>query len=107
MRLDSVAVSLTNFGLKRIVPMHFQIISLTDDKKKIVSKAQKIKFSMMDFSRHLQIWSYLLEKSMMENFIFCAVETPTSSPYSMLITSLAVHYVSALLDIVFSGLTKY
>ena len=34
MRLDSVAVSITNFGLKRIVPMHFQMISLTDDKKK-------------------------------------------------------------------------
>ena len=33
MRLDSVAVSLTNFVLKRIVPMHFQMISLTDDKQ--------------------------------------------------------------------------
>ena len=42
--------------------------------------AQKMKFSIKDFSRKcdqirsfLGIWSHLLEKSLMENFIFCAV----------------------------------
>ena len=42
--------------------------------------AQKMKFFIKDyFSKcdqihsFLQIWSYLLKKSLMENFIFCAV----------------------------------
>ena len=42
--------------------------------------AQKMKLSIKDFSskcnqirRFLRIWSHLLEKSLMENFIFCAV----------------------------------
>ena len=43
--------------------------------------AQKMKFSITDFfSKYerirsfLRIWSHLLKKSLMENFIFCAVE---------------------------------
>ena len=42
---------------------------------------QKIKFSIEDFfskcdqiRRNLRIWSHLLKKSVMESFIFCAVE---------------------------------
>ena len=42
--------------------------------------AQKMKFSITDFfskgeqiRRFLRIWSHLLKKSVMENFIFCAV----------------------------------
>ena len=42
--------------------------------------AQKIKFSTTDFSSKcyqihsfLRIWSHLLKKSLMENFIFCAL----------------------------------
>ena len=43
--------------------------------------AQKMKFSIKDFSSKcdqirssfLRIWPHLLEKSLMENFIFCAV----------------------------------
>ena len=42
--------------------------------------AQKLKFSIKDFfsnceqiRKFLQIWSHLLKKSLMENFIFCAV----------------------------------
>ena len=42
--------------------------------------AQKMKFSIEDFSSKcdqirskLRIWSHLLKKSLMENFIFCAV----------------------------------
>ena len=44
--------------------------------------AQKMKFSIKDFSsqcdqirRKLRIWSHSLEKSLMENFIFCAVNS--------------------------------
>ena len=43
--------------------------------------AQKMKFSSKDFfskcdqiRSFLQIWSHLLKKSLMENFIFCVVE---------------------------------
>ena len=43
---------------------------------------QKMKFSIKDFfskcaqiHRKLRIWSHLLEKSLMENFIFCAVSS--------------------------------
>ena len=42
--------------------------------------AQKLKFSIKDFyskcdqiRRKLRIWSHLLKKSLMKNFIFCAV----------------------------------
>ena len=52
--------------------------------------AQKMKFSVKDFfskcdqiRRKLRIWSHLLKKSLMENFIFCAVYI---SQYSVLIT---------------------
>ena len=45
-----------------------------------ISATQKMKFSIRDsFSkcnqirRKLRIWSHLLKKSLMENFIFCAV----------------------------------
>ena len=44
------------------------------------STAQKIKFAIKDFfskcdqiRKKLRIWSHLLKKSLMENFIFCAV----------------------------------
>ena len=53
-------------------------------KKKLFSTllhtGQEMKFSIKDFSskcdqihRKLLIWLHLLEKSLMENFIFCAV----------------------------------
>ena len=44
------------------------------------STAQKMKFSIKGFfskydqiRRKLRIWSHLLKKSLMENFVFCAV----------------------------------
>ena len=47
---------------------------------KSMDTAQKMKFSIKDFSSKcdqtccfLRIWPHLLEKSLMENFIFCAV----------------------------------
>ena len=46
--------------------------------------AQNMKFSIKDFfskcdqiRRFLRIWSHLLKKSLMENFMFCAVCWPT------------------------------
>ena len=46
----------------------------------VVYTAQKMKFSIKDFlskcdqiRRKLRIWSYLLKKFLMENFIFSAV----------------------------------
>ena len=46
----------------------------------MVDTAQKIKFSIKDFfskcdhiRRKLRIWSHILKKSLMGNFIFCAV----------------------------------
>ena len=45
--------------------------------------AQKLKFSIKDFlskcdqiHSFLRIWSYLVKKILMENFIFCAVSVP-------------------------------
>ena len=60
--------------------------------------AQKMKFSIKDFfskydqiRRKLWIWSHLLNKSLMENFIFCAVLPPTIilTSFGTLIT---IHY---------------
>ena len=46
-----------------------------------INTAQKMKFSIKDFfskcdqiRRKLRIWSHLLKKSLMQNFIFCAVK---------------------------------
>ena len=46
--------------------------------------AQKMKFSIMDFfskcdqiRRKLRIWSHLLKKSVIENFVFCTVSAKT------------------------------
>ena len=41
----------------------------------LVNTAQKMKFSINDFfSKCDRIWSHLLKKSIMENFIFCVVK---------------------------------
>ena len=55
---------------------------MTDVLKEVSAKtAQKMKFSIKDLfskcnqiSRKLRIWSHLPKKSLMENFIFCAVQ---------------------------------
>ena len=62
------------------------MISLIGEKETNLPKkgyprtAQKMKFSIKDFfskcdqiCSFLRIWSHLLKKSLMENFIFCAV----------------------------------
>ena len=55
-------------------------VGLLWEKDNPVHTAQKMKFSIKDFfrkcdqiRRKLRIWSPLLKKSLMENFIFCAV----------------------------------
>ena len=40
-----------------------------------IHTAQEMKFSIKDFFSKLRIWSHLLKKSLMENFIFCAVSS--------------------------------
>ena len=57
-----------------------------------------MKFSIIDFyskydqiHRKLRIWSHLLKKSLMENFIFCAVSVLTKS-FSVAELSLLKHY---------------
>ena len=59
-------------------PIAFWIISNT---------AQKMKFSIKDFFSRcdqirsfLRIWLQLLKKSLMENFILCAVKIPSIPP---------------------------
>ena len=57
------------------------MVSLTDPTSyEAFYTAQKMKFSTTDFfsicdqmHRKLRIWSHLLKKSVMRNFIFCAV----------------------------------
>ena len=46
--------------------------TILNKKEQIPSTAQKMKFSIKDLK--LQIWSYLRKKSLMENFISCAVK---------------------------------
>ena len=55
--------------------IQFELLTVTS-----ILALQKMKFSIKDFSskceqvlRKLRIWSHLLKKSLMENFIFCAV----------------------------------
>ena len=50
--------------------------------------AQKMKFSIKDFfstcdqiRRKRRIWSHLLKKSLMKNFIFCAVNADTRNSF--------------------------
>ena len=63
-----------------------------------VTTAQKMKFSFQDFFKkcdqiRLRIWSHLLKKSWMENFIFCAVQT-TSEHKSLWVTTSRIARVS-------------
>ena len=62
-------------------------------RKKYTSLHKKFKFSIKDFFSKcdqiryfLWIWSHLLKKSLMENFIFCAVRPYTIICQSMQIT---------------------
>ena len=45
----------------------------------MINTAQKMKFSITDFFSKLRIWSYLLKKSLLENFIFCVIACPRAN----------------------------
>ena len=64
-----------SFSLRNLILSLLTIIALC-----ISFTAQKMKFSIKDFfskcdqiRRKMRIWSHLLKKSLIENFIFCAV----------------------------------
>ena len=57
------------------------VFCINNDKREVLNTAQKMKFSIKNFFSEcdqirsvLRIWSHLLKKSLMENFIFCAVK---------------------------------
>ena len=71
--------SLCNMTLKSF--SKYSILLFPDIGYDIATIAQKMKFSIKDFFNKcdqirsfLRIWSHLLKKSLMENFIFCAVD---------------------------------
>ena len=57
-------VELCEYGFDR------KLVSSVSSYLNVLYTAQKMKFSVKGF---LWIWSHLLKKSLMENFIFCAV----------------------------------
>ena len=70
--------------------------------------AQKMKFSITDFfskcdqiRRFLCIWSHLLEKSVMENFNFCAVSDESYFCSDLLMYHLCFHEILACADVSF------
>ena len=67
-----------------ICPKNLDIYLYADNQNHVSITAQKIKFSIKDFfskcdqmRSFLRIWFHLLKKSLMENFIFCAVYMST------------------------------
>ena len=58
-------------------PVAFLIVNITHESQGSPDTAQKMKFSIKDFFNKCdqipRIWSHLVKKSLMENFIFCAV----------------------------------
>ena len=49
-------------------------MALLNQKTRKTTLYKKMKFFIKDFFSFLRIWSHLLKKSLMENFIFCAVK---------------------------------
>ena len=80
------ACNFTNIGtLAQVFSCNFNKFHRTLFLQNISCTAQKMKFSIKDFyskcdpiRSSLQIWSYLLKKSLIENFIYCAVPASAS-----------------------------
>ena len=80
---SSTAFHLETSGVLTVVHSNIARVVVERTKKLnrgYVHTVQKMKFSMKDFfskcdqiRSFLWIWSHLLKKSLMENFIFCAV----------------------------------
>ena len=71
------------------------------------STAQKMKFSMKDFFSKcgqihwkLRIWSHLQKKSLMEDFIFCAVVVTLLIDFANFLISFDVNYHSVIILVV-------
>ena len=69
-----------SFAWTRILLLHYLTLTNLVWISFCCYTAQKMKFSIKDFfstcdqiRKKLRIWSHLLKKSLMENFIFCAV----------------------------------
>ena len=78
-----------------------------------IRNCTKIKFSVKDFfskcdqiHNFLRIWSYLLKKSLMENFIFCAVRIALTF-YIFLFFSSGLSCIALNMDPIHSRLSKY
>ena len=61
--------------------MFWKPVFCINNERDVLNTAQKMKFSIKNFFSEcdqirsfLRIWSHLLKKSLMENFIFCAVK---------------------------------
>ena len=69
-----------SFYNKPVNNFAYQYLIFSSSKGIEIAQGRKMKFSIKDFFGKcyqirsiLRIWSYLLKKSLMENFIFCAV----------------------------------
>ena len=65
-------------------------------REKVMETAQKMEFSVKDFfSKYdqirsfLRIWSYLLKKSLIGNFIVCAVQSSKTLTFQRLVSTKA------------------
>ena len=80
---------LLDIGLKNAVPKN--VAPFAKNKGLTASSAQNMKFSIKDFFskcdqiwRKLRIWSHLLKKFLMENFIFCAAQSKNQQGFFIL-----------------------
>ena len=69
---------------------------------------QKMKLSIKDFfskyvqtRRKLQIWSYLLSKSLMENFNFCAVQSSKMKKNSLVTPTCGIYLISVITSLTY------
>ena len=58
-------------------------------------------------SKSVNIWSHLLKKSLMENFIFCAVHDEIDAYVTVNVIKLIIMHISRLLSIISSPIGKY
>ena len=113
--LFSVKITSFLFSVKKDFLSQFELLS-----KKILSFSEqtlhtKMKFFIKDFSskcdqiRIFRIWSHLLEKSFMENFIFCVVKNTSilpvlckkEKPFSLFITHKTDYSVLSLIFVIY------
>ena len=84
-----------------IIIILWQMCSVTQSLHGLIT-AQKIKLSITDFFSKcdqirslLQIWSHLLKKSVMENFIFCAVNEQTEEELTKMAFNFSIKLITS------------